>query len=132
MANALYALGRGHFLDADIDWSAALMKNTITDAADYTINLATHEDIADVPAGGRVSTDTFASKTSTDGTADAADNVHSAVTGDVSELIILWYDSTVEATSWLIGAIDTATGLPVTPNGGDITIAWDAAGIFTL
>ena len=26
----------------------------------------------------------------------------------------------------------TATGSPVTPNGGDITVQWDAAGIFTL
>ncbi len=25
----------------------------------------------------------------------------------------------------LIAYIDTATGMPVTPNGGDITIAWD-------
>ena len=25
----------------------------------------------------------------------------------------------------VIAFIDTATGLPVTPNGGDITITWD-------
>ena len=24
------------------------------------------------------------------------------------------------------------TGLPVTPNGGDITVTWNASGIFTL
>ena len=29
--------------------------------------------------------------------------------------------------------IDTGvTGLPVTPNGGDISITWNASGIFTL
>ena len=30
-----------------------------------------------------------------------------------------------EATSPLIAYIDTATGLPITPNGGDIIVTWD-------
>jgi len=32
----------------------------------------------------------------------------------------------VESTSRLIAWIDTGTNLPVTPNGGDITVQWDA------
>ena len=30
-----------------------------------------------------------------------------------------------EAASPLIAYIDTATGLPITPNGGDIIVTWD-------
>jgi hypothetical protein len=39
-----------------------------------------------------------------------------------------------ESGNLLIARIDTATGLPVTPNGGDITVQWDAGAdkIFTL
>ena len=37
------------------------------------------------------------------------------------------------ATSPLVAYIDTGvTGLPVTPNGGDIAVAWNASGIFAL
>jgi hypothetical protein len=50
-----------------------------------------------------------------------------AVTGDPCEAIVIWQDTGVESTSRLIAYIDTASsGLPVTPNGGDITIAWDS------
>jgi len=42
------------------------------------------------------------------------------------ESIEIYKDSGVESTSRLIANIDTATGLPVTPNGGDITVVFDA------
>ena len=34
----------------------------------------------------------------------------------------------------LIAYIDTGTNLPITPNGGDVTVAWDSGAnrIFTL
>jgi hypothetical protein len=37
-------------------------------------------------------------------------------------------------TTWpLVAFIDTGvTGLPVTSNGGDITVTWNASGIFAL
>lgn len=133
MANSLYALGREGFLGGDIDWDANTIKATLVDAADYTINLSTHDFYDDVTAGGRVATSSaLTSKTKTSGTADAADVTWSTVTGDPSELIVLWQDTTVEATSRLIGAFDTATGLPVTPNGGNINLVFNASGIFTL
>lgn len=127
MANAMYDLGREGFLGGDIDWDANTIKVTLIDAADYTKDLAAHDFYNDVTAGGRVATSgALASKTKTAGVADAADITFSAVTGDVSEQLIIWADSTVESTSRLILNIDTATGLPVTPNGGDINVTWDA------
>src|SRR4029453_16700992 len=118
MANALYDLGREGFLGGDIDWDAHNIKCTLGDAADYTVDLATHDFYNDVTAGGRVATSgNFASKTKTAGVADAADITLSAVSGDVSEWIVIWRDTGTESTSNLIAYIDTATGLPVTPNG---------------
>jgi hypothetical protein len=126
MSNALYDLGRQAFLDADIDWSADTIKLVLVDAADYTISLSTHDNLDDIPSVARVATSAaLSSKTSTNGVADAADVTLSSVTGDPSELIILYKDTGTESTSKLICAIDTATGLPVTPGGGNITITWD-------
>jgi len=58
--------------------------------------------------------------------ADAADVILSSVTGDTCEAIVIYKHTGTESTSRLIAYIDTATGLPVTPNGGDITIQWDS------
>lgn len=49
-----------------------------------------------------------------------------AVSGSASAYIVIVRDTGADATSPLIALIDTATGLPVTPNGGDITIQWDS------
>ena len=127
MANALYDLGREGFLGGDIDWDANNIKVTLVDAADYTRDLATHDFYNDITAGGRVATSSnLTTKTKTAGVADADDITFSTVTGDPSEYLIGWADTTVESTSRLIFCIDTATGLPVTPNGGNIVVAWDS------
>jgi hypothetical protein len=126
MANALYDKGREGFLDGSIDWDTDTIKLALIDEADDTIDLALDANLSDRLAASRVATSgAFASKTVTAGVADAADVTLSAVTGDVSESIDIYKDTGVEATSRLVCNIDTATGLPVTPNGGDITVTWD-------
>lgn len=127
MANALYDSGREGFLAGDIDWDANNIKLVLIDEADDTVDLAVDDNLDDRAGAARVATSgNFASKTTTAGVADAADVTLSAVTGDVSESIDIYKDSGVESTSRLICNIDTATGLPVTPNGGDITVTWDS------
>lgn len=126
MANALYDAGREAFLDGNISWSTDDIKVVLVDTNDYTVDLAAHDFLDDIPAAARVATSgNLASKTVTDGVADAADVTLSSVTGDESEALVIYKDTGVESTSNLIAYIDTATGLPVTPNGGDITITWD-------
>jgi hypothetical protein len=125
MANALYDTGRNAFLTGDIDWVADTIKVTLVDAADYTVNLSTHDFIDDVPSAARVATATLAGKSATAGVADANDVTFTAVSGDISEALVIWKDTGTESTSPLIAYIDTATGLAVTPNGGDINVTWD-------
>jgi hypothetical protein len=126
MANALYDAARQKFLDADIDYSVDTIKVMLVDTGAYTVNLATHDALDDVPAGARIGTaQTLGTKTSTAGVADAADATFPSVTGASVEALVVYKDSGTESTSWLIAYIDTATGLPVTPNGGNITVAWD-------
>ncbi len=127
MANALYDKGREGFLAGTNDWDTNAIKVTCVDAADYTKDLANHDNYDDVPSGARVATSSaLASKTVTNGVADAADVTLTAVTGDPFEQLVIWEDSGTESTSSLLVNIDTATGLPVTPNGGDVTITWDS------
>lgn len=134
MANGLYSAGREGYLAGNLDFDANDVRVILTDAADYSRNLSTHDRLDDVTAGGRVAVSSaLGSKTTTAGTADAADVTWTSVTGDVSEEVIGYYHTGTESTSYLIWNMDTfASGMPVTPNGGNITIAWNASGIFTL
>lgn len=133
MANALYDLGKKALLDGGIAMLTDNLKVVLVDTATYTVNLATDDFLADIPSGERVATSgNLSGKTTTAGTFDADNVTFTAVSGDPCEAVVLYRDSGAEATSELIAYIDTATGLPVTPNGGDITITWDAAGIFSI
>lgn len=126
MANVLYDKGRQAFGDGDISWSSDNIRAILIDDADYTVNLVTDEFLSDIPAGARVATSAnLTSKANVAGVMDAADTTFTAVTGDEVEVIVLYQHTGTEGTSKLIGYINTGTGLPVTPNGGDIVITWD-------
>ena len=68
---------------------------------------------------------TLTSKSTTGGAADAADCTFTSVSGATIEALVIYKDTGSEATSPVIAYIDTATGLPITPNGGDIIVTWD-------
>jgi hypothetical protein len=126
MSNVLYPKFKERLLSGAIDLTTADIKLVLVDSADYTYS-ASHEYLSDVPGGARVATSSnFASKTVTNGVFDAADVVLTAVTGDVSEALVIYKDTGVAGSSPLIAFIDTATGLPATPSGSDITVAWDS------
>lgn len=126
MANALFDSARQQFLQADLDLDDSI-KLVFVDHADDTPVPATDDFLDDILAAARVATSgAFASKTFTAGVFDAADVVVASVTGDPFESIVIFNDTPgTEATKDLIAFIDTATGLPFTPSGGDITVQWD-------
>jgi hypothetical protein len=126
MANVLYDPGRQAFLEADLDWTGQDMRVILVDLADYTFSAA-HQFLTSVPAGARVAVSgALTGKTATSGVADADDVTFTAVTGDPSEALVIYQHTGVDATSRLVAYIDTATGFPVTPNGGNITVTWDS------
>lgn len=125
MANALYDKGREAFLSGDVSWDADTIKVALVDTAIYTVNLATHDFYDDVSAGVVGTPQTLGTKTITAGVADAADVTFTAVSGASCEALVIYKDTGTPSTSQLIAYIDTATNLPVTPNGGDIGITWD-------
>jgi len=130
MANALYDLGRQNYLEADIDWLLDDIKVTSIDEDDDVPDLVNDEFLSDILAGAReFQSGNFAGKTSTIGVADASDLLpaFALAAGDEFESISLYFDTTVAATSPLICNIDTATGLPLTPDGSNVDILWSNA-----
>ena len=126
MANTLYDSARQGFLEAQINWLTDTMKVLLVDAGAYTPNESTHQFLADIPISSRIAGPvTLTAKTTTGGAADAADVTFTSVSGASIEMIIIYKDTGTEATSPLLAMIDTATGLPITPNGGDIIVTWD-------
>ncbi len=133
MANAIYPKYKEALLNgsANTNMSTGTVKVALVDTGTYTYSSA-HEFLTSLT--GTVGTaQTLGTKTFTNGTFDAADSTFTAVTGATAEALVIYIDTGTAGTSRLIAFIDTGvTGLPVTPNGGNINITWDAAGIFTL
>lgn len=133
MANSWYRKGAEKVLDGSVDLLTDTIKCVLIDASDYSVDLAVHDALSDVAAGSRVGTaQTLGSKTVTDGVFDAADVTFTAVTGDPCEYVLFYKDSGVESTSYLLWLFDTATGLPVTPNGGNLQVSFNASGIVSI
>jgi hypothetical protein len=135
LANAIYPAYKQALLDGltNTDLNDGDVRVILVDLADYTYSSA-HDMLDDVPAGARVKVSTALQNTTvTNGLFDADDITLSAVTGDQSEALIFYIHTGTESTSRLVAFMDTGvTGLPVTPNGGDINLAWNASGIFQL
>lgn len=126
MANTLYDAARQRFLEAQINWLTDTMKVILVDTGAYTPQTAVHQYLSDIASSSRIAGPvTLTSKTTTGGAADAADVTFTSVTGASIEAIVIYSDTGTESTSPLIAFIDTATGLPITPNGGDIIVTWD-------
>lgn len=134
MANALYPLWKEQLLQftANNNLSAGTVKVALIDTGTYTYSAA-HQYWSAASAAAVGTPQTLTSKTFAAGTFDASDAVFTAVTGSTVEALIIYIDTGTASTSPLVAYIDTGvTGLPVTPNGGDISVAWNASGIFTL
>jgi hypothetical protein len=57
---------------------------------------------------------------------DGDDVTFTAVAGGATiNYLVIYQDTGTPGTSRLIACIDTATGIPLSTNGGDITIQWD-------
>lgn len=138
MANALYPdfkqalLNKEHNLDTDS------IKATLIDGADESYSATDNTyvagangiaDAAKVAASGAL-----ANTSITDGVFDSDDFVWSTVTGDQCEVIILWNDTpTTPTADPLILWMDTGiTGMPITPNGGNINVTVNGSGWFAL
>jgi hypothetical protein len=133
MANALYPKAKEAFLNAAISMASNTITIALIDTGVYSYSTS-HEYRSDISNSAVISTATLSNKTITSGVFDADDATFTSVTGANCEALILYADTGVQGTSRLIAYIDSATGLPILPNGGDITVAFSsgASKIFAL
>ena len=128
MANTLYDKAREGFLKGEFDWETQNFKVMLVDTGVYTPSFSGHISLADVAPSSIIAAGVaLVNKTGTNGAADANDVTFSAVSGAQSEALIVYLDAGDgnAANNKLIAYIDSATGLPITPNGGDIIVVWD-------
>lgn len=126
VANALYPKGKERILDETIGLSSDTIKAALLRS--YTYGSA-HEDLADITGSGGtvVATATLGGKTFTSGVFDANDVTWAAVAnGAACNNFVIYKDGATDADRQVIMFVDSYTNLPVTPNGGDITIQWDS------
>ena len=131
MANAIYPLYKQALLDDDsnIDLNDGTVKVALSTAA-YN---SAHDFYNDV-SGSTVGTpQEITNTTVANGLFDGDNVTFTAVTGSTVTALIIYIDTGSPGTSRLVAFLDTGvTGLPVTPNGGDISVTWNASGIFQL
>lgn len=135
MANALYPKFKEALLNKEHDLNSDTIKATLIDSGSYTYSASHTTYATDVAAGAKIAVSAaLGSPTITNGTFDTADFTWTAVSGAQSEAIILWNDTpTTPTADPLIAFYDTGmTGMPVTPNGGDINVTVNASGWFAL
>lgn len=132
MANAIYPKYKEAIIQSASNSSlSGTVKAALVDTGTYTYSTA-HEFLSSL--SGVVGTaQTIGTKTYTNGVFDGDNVTYTAVSGSSAEAIVIYIDTGVAGTSRLVAYLDTGfTGLPVTPNGGDITVTWNASGIFAM
>ncbi|MEE9125401.1 MAG: hypothetical protein V3U14_13060 [candidate division NC10 bacterium] len=135
MANELFRTFKERALDSSgANYSSADVRGVLIDAADDTVTDGVDDFLDDLAAGARIATSgALGTLSVTDGAYDSAAVTLSSVSGDQAEEWMLYQHTGVESTSLIIVNYDTfASGMPVTPNGGDIIITPNASGWFAF
>ena len=116
---------------ADSSLMAGNVKVALLDTDVYTY-AAAHQFQSDLTGVIALSAN-LTTVTVTNGVLDADDAVLPSVSGAESEALALFIDTGTPATSRLVAFLDTGvTGMPITPNGSNINIQWNASGILAF
>ena len=133
MANSVYPKWKEALLQNSSNSAlTGTVKAALVDTGTYTYSSA-HEFLTSLTGVVGTAQTIGATKSYTDGVFDGGDITYTSVTGNSVEALVLYIDTGTAGTSRLVAFIDTGvTGLPVTPNGGNISVTWNASGIFAL
>jgi len=134
MANAVYPNFRNVLLSPGVNLATAAIKAalvTVTSGSTNYTYSAAHANLSDVASGAIFVAGVALTSLAVSAQALSAASVvwpSVAVSGSKKgDAIILYIDTGTAGTSTLIGYIDTATGLPATPTGQNITLNWSSS-----
>lgn len=133
MSNSVFDPSREGFAKGEVQWVAPSIKVALVRGYTYD---ASHKFVSDVTgAGGTLHATSAAlgSKDATNGILDAADVTFTAPSSNATDHDLLIFQSSAvgggadvaASAQRLIAWIDTGTGLPIQPNGANITLTWD-------
>lgn len=148
--STIYNSAKKGFLDGTLDFDTdtirvALISSSIAYTPDvdndvYVADVLNGVDAAEF-AGTGYTRQTLAGKTVTqdntdnEGVADGSDVVFSGIDGDTIDAVLIYKqvgaDDTTPADDPVIAHL-TSANFPLTANGGDVTIAWNAEGILNI
>lgn len=134
MANAIYPKYKETILGAasNTNLLTGTVKVALVDTGVYTYNAA-HQFFSSLTGVVGTPQTIGATKSVTNGVFDGGDVTFTGLSGNSVEALVIYVDTGTAGTSPLVAFIDSnVTGLPVTPNSGDVTITWNASGIFAL
>ena len=142
MSDAFYAnfrntmFGGGNHGQLDLDAGGTDVRVILYDEGSDALDITNDQDLADRAAGARIAVSSAVTSktvgTVSNGTFDHDNVTWTSVSGASVESLDYYNHTGTESTSQLICNIDSATGLPVTPNGGDITWTPSASGVFQV
>lgn len=132
--SALYDKARQAFLGGTLHWLTDTIKVSLIDTGNYIVDLSMDQymNTNTIPLNARVGSGmALTGLTSYSGIADASDVTFASVSGVSTEAVVIWKDgggggvSVSSLLDPLIAYINSGTGLPFTPTGGDIQVQWD-------
>lgn len=132
MANQFYTKALEKFLTGLLgDLTSVTVKTQLLDTGVYTYSAA-HE--FEDELSGEQAEATIGVTSAVGGEVDAPNTTFTLVSGDESEALAVLVDTAgAPSTDPLICYIDSfSAGMPVTPNGGDIIIAWASGIVFQI
>jgi hypothetical protein len=138
MANAIYPLYKQAVLSASA--SVDLLQTTanvapyvaLVNTSSYTYS-SSHQFYSSL-AGVQGTDQQITSPATTNGTFSGANVTFTSVTGSTVGALVIYRKNAGANTTWVLVMYEdtSVTGLPVTPNGGNIVITWNGSGIFTI
>jgi len=129
MSNRVYGKARQAFASKQIDWVNDEIRIMLIDTTQYTVSIDADQYLSDIPLLAQVTPlagcPILGLKTDTLGVQNASGATFGVVSGATCGALVIFKNTGTQGTSPLIAYIDTATGLPVAPNGGPISVLWD-------
>lgn len=128
MASQLYPKGAGHILGAST--KVDLVADTVKVLFYSSTFSSTHEFVSDLTGASIIArSGSLSGKTTTSGVFDANDITVTSVSGSAFTHVILYKDTGADGTSPLVAIFDVSS---FTPSGGDITVVFNASGLFSI
>lgn len=126
-----------NLLEGQDDVRVALYDNTFTEDQDNDVDMA---DLTGElsgtgyahPGGALANQTVTQDDTDNEGVFDADDLTFTALDAGTIDTLVYLVNAGSPPINLLIGSVDSATGLPLTSNGGDVTIAFAAEGILNI